>query len=236
MPEILFEPSNHVYTVDGIQRPSATQILSTAGLIDTDWFTDEARERGRVVHKACHYLLENDLEDAWLETSSHAGYVRACSAFMREAGLQPQLVEHRVYNTQYGYCGTLDLTATRGTATVLTDWKTGAAAYWHQIQTVGYAACFEHPRKYHRMTVHLRQDGTYKVTEHRASDFAQDWITMQAALVIFQSKQRAGVGVDETRTKVREVMRAYPSANQSGSRIAEMQPSHVSGSEPERQQ
>jgi hypothetical protein len=190
MPEILFDAEAHRYTVDGIVRPSVTQILGAAGLVDTDWFTAAACLRGRVVHQACHYMLEQDLDEHWLETSPYAGYLRAAATFMQEARLRTELVEHRVFHEQLGYCGMLDLTASRETARLLVDWKTGGPYGWHGMQTTAYSACFEHPRKFHRMTVHLRADGKYSVTEHRAADFTQDWRDFQAALVIWQRKNR----------------------------------------------
>ena len=39
-----------------------TEVIRLAGLIDTAWLMDEARDRGSAVHMAAHYLDENDLE------------------------------------------------------------------------------------------------------------------------------------------------------------------------------
>ena len=58
---IQFDEAAHVYTVAGVERPSVTQILKDAGLIDTTWYTDEARQRGRAVHLAAQFLDEDDL-------------------------------------------------------------------------------------------------------------------------------------------------------------------------------
>ena len=60
-PVIVFDEGAHVYKVNDRVVPSVTQIIYAAGLVDDTWFTDEARNRGRIVHTASHYLDENDL-------------------------------------------------------------------------------------------------------------------------------------------------------------------------------
>ena len=79
---VQFDESAHVYTVARVQRPSVTQILKDAGLIDTTWYTDEARERGRAVHLATQFLDEDDLDwDTVLP--QYGGYLAAWERFKR---------------------------------------------------------------------------------------------------------------------------------------------------------
>ena len=53
-----FEPTHHVYKLDGVELPSVTQILSDCSL--TPWYPDADRkilfEPWTAVHKACELL------------------------------------------------------------------------------------------------------------------------------------------------------------------------------------
>jgi hypothetical protein len=182
--------ASHEYTVNGIVRPGVTTVLKAAGLIDDQWYTEASRRRGTAVHAACHYLDEDDLPESWLESSPHAGYVRAWVNFRKETGFRPSLIEHRVFHKKLGYCGTLDrLGSFRSSEpdTVL-DIKTGEAQRWHRIQLAAYANCLDVPGRYRRMTVLLRTDETYAIVEHHPRQFREAMNVFNAALVIYGEK------------------------------------------------
>jgi len=191
MSHIAFNAERHEYTVDGRAFDSVTQILSGAGLIETEWRSEAAMARGRAVHVATHYLDEDDLDPQWMETSPFAGYVRAWERFKSETQFTPELIEHRVFNAKLGYCGTLDRTGSFAGNPVraLADIKTGPPETWHRIQTAAYAACFEKPAAFRRMTIHLQRDGNYFIKEYHPKDFAETMNVFHAALIINQERK-----------------------------------------------
>jgi hypothetical protein len=117
--------------------PSVTEIL--APWIDSQWFTEESRERGQAVHAACHsYIIGRyviPLPGAW------RGYLdsfkRWCDRF------EPTLIlaEKRLKDETLGFCGQPDLIVngppTNGIR--LIDIKTGVAFqnYW-KLQVAAY--------------------------------------------------------------------------------------------------
>lgn len=193
---VRFDAPTHVYTVAGFERPSVTQILKDAGLIDTTWYTDEARERGRAVHFATQFLDEDDLE--W-ETvlPKYRGFVQAWERFKRESHFQigrdsegNLLIEYRLFHPVSGYCGMLDRLGTIGSAEYLLDIKTGDSQDWHGYQLAAYSQCLPNPHSRKRMTVHLRANGAYSTREHELAKFAYDWQVFAAATVVWQAKHR----------------------------------------------
>lgn len=190
-PVIEFDEVAHRYVVGGVERPSVTQVIYQAGLIDDRWWSEEARNRGKAVHIACHYLDEGDLDIESVD-EAHRLYVRAWERFKADARFTPKLIEHRIFHPTYGYCGTLDRTGTiEGGATILLDIKTGLAERWHGIQLAGYANSFDKPGRFRRLTVLLRRDGTYKVHEYSATEYRDHWNTFRACLAISNFKQEA---------------------------------------------
>ncbi|HEX5431517.1 MAG TPA: hypothetical protein VFW83_06100 [Bryobacteraceae bacterium] len=191
MSEIVFDELRHEYTVGGIVRPSVTQILKAAGLIEEDWYSVEARDRGKAVHIAAHYADEHDLDISWRETSPYAGYLAAWEKFQTDAGFIPELVEYRVFNRAFGYCGTLDRTGILEAETVtnaVVDLKTGGVEEWHRVQLAAYCAAFERPMRFRRINVYLNPDGTYRVREYAAGSFRADFAVFAAAVAIWNFK------------------------------------------------
>ena len=186
----------HLYTAAGVERPSVTQILKDAGLIDTTGHTEEARERGKAVHLATQFLDEDDLD--WnTVVPNYRGYVQAWERFKTESRFQigrdasgKLLIEYRLFHSVSGYCGTLDRLGTIGTAEYLIDIKTGDAEEWHGYQIAAYSQCLPNPHSRKRMTVHLRASGSYSTREHALTAFPYDWQVFAAAAVVWHAKHR----------------------------------------------
>ena len=192
---IQFDAARHIYTVDGTVRPSVTHILDEVGLIDLEWCTEAAKNRGKAVHAACHYWDESDLDESWIRTSPYANYLGAWQRFRDESGFVPELREHRVFNQQYGYCGTLDRTGKmRGAKKCLDliDIKTGQRDDWHGLQLAAYSAALPNPRQYRRLNVYLRDTGKYTVHEHPIGNYAEDVGDFLAAARVFFRQQKKG--------------------------------------------
>ena len=193
---VQFDQAAHVYTVAGVQRPSVTQILKDAGLIDTTWYTDEARERGRAVHLATQFLDEEDLDWDTVLTQ-YRGYVEGWQRFKQESHFQigrdsnrKLLIEYILFQPVSGYCGMLDRLGTIGTTEYLIDIKTGDPQDWHGYQLAAYSQCVPNPHSRNRMTVHLRANGSYSTREHALTAFPYDWQVFAAAAVVWHAKHR----------------------------------------------
>jgi len=191
-----FDEQEHIYTVDGVLRPSVTQTLKEAGLIDVHWYTDEARLRGKAVHAACQFLDEDDL-DGDTVVPEYQGYVRAWETFKRETGFRISrdpdghlLSEYRMYHPGFGYCGTLDRQGTIGKNDYILDIKTGGPEEWHAYQLAGYSQCFSNALARKRLTVHLKANGRYTTREYAPDRFASDWQVFSASVVIWQAKNK----------------------------------------------
>jgi hypothetical protein len=194
--DIELDEEHHVYKVSSIVRPSVTQVLKDAGLIDTHWYTEEARLRGKAVHAACQFLDEDDLD--W-ETvlPAYQGYVQGWAKFKRDSGFQigrdgegRPLVEYRLYHPVFGYCGTLDRQGAIGSAEYLVDLKTGTPEEWHGYQLAGYSQCLPDALSRKRMTVHLKANGRYTTHEYGLDRFACDWQVFSASVVVWQAKNK----------------------------------------------
>jgi len=59
---IQFDVETHTYTDDFGVVPSVTQVLTRAGMIDTQWFTPEAAERGTNVAKMTEFFDDGELD------------------------------------------------------------------------------------------------------------------------------------------------------------------------------
>lgn len=150
----------HLYLVDGRPVRSVTQILKGQGIIDTQWFTDEARIRGQLVHEITAMM---DLEKA--ETINTGrwdlfAYVFAWKLFCQETGFKFDAVEKIVYSEDGNYAGMYDRSGTIGGEPWLIDIKTGQHQRWHGLQLAAYtrAAGFSGWR---RAVVHLNKKGKY---------------------------------------------------------------------------
>lgn len=191
-PVVGFDAERHEYQVDGVIRPSVTQILKGAGFIQDDWYSDAARNRGSAVHAACHYLDENDLAMDTL-APEYAGYVEAWELFKNQADVEIELRESRVYHPLYGYAGTLDRTLRlrKHPRRWVVDIKTGQEEDWHALQTAAYAGTFENGGALCRMAVYLRKDGTFTTREFMPSDFRVDFMDFLAAVRVDSRKVKA---------------------------------------------
>jgi hypothetical protein len=130
------EPT-HQYFIDGVEVPSVTTILKSAGIIDDRFYTEAGRERGTAVHLACQLLDEDDLDfDSVAEEIS--GYLKAYQAFKKDSGFKPLKIEEGVYNRVYQYAGRYDRLGEIDGKIVLMDIKTGAIPKWVELQLLGY--------------------------------------------------------------------------------------------------
>ncbi len=160
---ISFDEANHLYALNGVPVPGVTSILTGLNLIDTKWFTPASRFRGKAVHAAIQFWLEDDLD--WNSLSPGlVGYVRSAIRFIETIGLEVARVETLLGSAVHGFCGTGDVIGkVRGEPTV-PDWKSGEVLPVTGYQLSGYEICLreENPAldRWRRIGVPLQKDGS----------------------------------------------------------------------------
>lgn len=167
------------------QLPHVTEILKRAGLVNADWFTEEARDRGSAVHTAAHFLDESDLDWESVDPSV-VPRLRQYQRFLDEVKPEILSIEESVVNETLQYCGRLDRRVKINGDTGILDLKGPGRAPWQAIQCSLYAACFTQPMK--RWTLHL-DDERYQLIQHKGR---RDWEIAKAALVLAAWKEANG--------------------------------------------
>lgn len=190
---VLDEASHTYRTADGKPLVGATELMKALGFIgDTSFYTDEARDRGRRVHKACHFDSEGDL-DARAFKRQNPGewpYVAAWRRFRTETGYRPVLSEQAVCSPLYGVAGTLDsfgMGPGGADDWWLIDLKSGAAPWWVRYQLAIYALCL--PFRPKRFALELKPNGTYKLQPMKRP-WAHDPVVTAAAKVYWAIKTK----------------------------------------------
>jgi len=194
-----FDPMPHQYWLepDGIELPSVTTALKSAGLIDYSMIPQDvlqnASARGTAVHMALQFLDEETLDLEALDFDL-VGYVIAYQQFCQDTGFVPAMIEQRVWSPQWRYAGTLDRTGTMGADLACLDFKTGLVMPAHALQLAAYTMCLPDPRRFRRIALKLNGDGTYRVHEFPGKELRQDFDVFLAALACHN--WRAVKGVD----------------------------------------
>lgn len=140
-PALRLDEAAHTAHLGDRELIRVTTALAEAGLIDTTWFTEDSRTRGRYLHDAISLHHQCDLDEDGLDEVLRpfwGGYL----AFLSESGFEALAVEQPVYDEQAGYAGRYDLFGRLPnlppTAYDLVDVKTGRAAAWVKVQTAAY--------------------------------------------------------------------------------------------------
>lgn len=148
-----------------------------------------ALERGRFVHTATQLDDEDDLDESTLGDELPP-YVAAWRKFRADMGFTSfDLIEHRMYDPQLGFAGTLDRFISA--SGILIDIKTNLAPWWVRIQLSAYKHMLDqqYPGGVRRMAVELHRNGTYRVIEFPIVDHRHDFQTFVAALRVWQEKE-----------------------------------------------
>ena len=172
-----FDPATHTYAIDGRPIPSVTQVLACAGLSADFHFLDRAvldhkRQIGTALHKALHYYLENDLDEASLDPEVR-GRFGAFEQFCKDTGFKAREAETTIWAMLSGmpYAGTLDVLGVMRSQPYLIDFKCsdGQPHYSWAVQTAAYAHGISPPLhppfRWLRASLQLFADGSYKFHE-----------------------------------------------------------------------
>jgi len=154
-----------------------TTVLAEAGLIDTAWFTEHAREKGSAVHLATQFLDEGDLNWSTVEPDVLAR-VRQYQKFLDEVKPEILAVEESVRNEALQYQGQLDRRVRINGREGIIDIKGPCESAWNGAQLAAYASCFLRPLARWNLYLH---DDRYRLIERKDR---KDWELFKAALVI----------------------------------------------------
>jgi hypothetical protein len=179
-----FHEASHTYALDGTNYPSVTQILQDTGFIDTRWYDEWSREKGKHGHRATALYDIGELDESSLDPIL-LPYLSAWKRFRYDAGFIPSEVEQPQINTVLGFAGTPDRVGTcRHIECWIIDLKLGKPEPWAAIQTSAYRLLIGSP--YKRAALHLMGNGNYKLYPHNDR---QDMAIFQSALACYQWKR-----------------------------------------------
>lgn len=187
MPRIELEPAAHIYQVDGRHTPGVSEVLQDAGLIDRRWFTDGGAERGKMVHVACQYLAEGDLD--WASVSPMLmPYLEAYQLWLKQGEFRTEHAERHYYSEALDYCGTPDVVGCWRDRLTVVDFKSGQVPAWTVFQLAAYGnLVFEDTGVEPTiMSVQLGNNGRYKTTQYVDRNA---WNVFKAALVLYRAKR-----------------------------------------------
>lgn len=160
--ELTFDPTSHQYFLDGRKILNVTKILRLCGVIDDRFYNEEARIRGTIVHKCCHYLAENDLDWNTVDPAL-IGYIKAYLKFLTDSGFVPNECEKKIYHPTLYYACTPDQIGDGGRDQII-ELKTGHMPKWTGLQ-LALQAMARFPERYYeiaRVGVELHEDETYR--------------------------------------------------------------------------
>lgn len=181
----IFDEEAHAYTTpEGVPLISVTQSLVAAGIIDTQWFNEQAAWRGTVVHRCCELWDLGVLKESSVDPDA-LGYLDSWREWCHRTGFKPKRVEQPTYHPQYLYAGTPDV----DNDSMDVDRKTGASAPWHALQLALYSNFHPNARARRRITVRLQPNGK-PITNEYTKDYAANLSVGLSAVTIAKWKRR----------------------------------------------
>ena len=161
--QIHFDEASHIYFLNGIVTPSVTEVIRAAGQVNTQWCSEEDRDRGTEIHANILELIKTGKTK-----TRYPDHIEAWKRFRDECEVRVLDAEKIVHSREYGFAGRLDIRCDMfGVSSCVLDIKTGIVADWVRLQVAGYRIALKSMGVETRggFAVHLRADGTYKVTE-----------------------------------------------------------------------
>ena len=121
--------------------PRVTAVLAEMGFIaGVEFMPEEAKIRGRILHKIFQYDLEGVLNESTID-SRLMGYYDGFKKFKVETDFVPLELEVPVEHPLLLYRGTPDCIGKINGDLAVIDWKSGAKQKWHPLQLAAYRAC-----------------------------------------------------------------------------------------------
>lgn len=164
MSKLTFNEEKHIYKLNGYRILSITDVIKDNGFIDEDWYTEEARQRGIVVHSAAALDDHGCLDISSLHPDLR-GYLESWRKLRRHLGFEILDIEAILYNPLYLYAGRPDRRIELFGWEHVIELKTGNPAAWHGYQTAAQDILFgPYSRGFRkRAGAHLQRDGSMAV-------------------------------------------------------------------------
>ena len=182
-----FEKSTHTYVAldTGEVLPSITQILETAGTIDTRWFTQASRDRGTAVHNWTMDIDFDVLPSLDSVEDELRPYLSAYQMFKSIERPVMLAIEVPAVHSVFRFGGRIDRQVRMRKRSGVLEIKTGGVQRSHMLQTALQAMLMSEEtgipaETLGRWTVYLRKlgkdstRGRFSLEEHRdPADFAE---------------------------------------------------------------
>ena len=185
---VSFDEATHCYEIDGQKVPSVTGILTAMNFVDSQWFTDYARDRGKLVHRIIHWYIAGELDESTIDPALQ-GYFDAWRRFEEETGFVSTATEKPLASLLHRFCGTPDHIGTLNGQETVCDVKTGAIFPHVGLQLAAYELLAGRPLK--RYGLALKADGRYSLKQFTDR---QDRQIFLAALACYQWQHNNGRG------------------------------------------
>lgn len=162
-----FDRNCHLFRLDGRLIPSITQAMLSAGLIDTTWFSEYARDRGSAIHLATAYFDLGVLDADYLD-GAQAGYLEAWDLCCREHGCRwvEGGIEQIVYSVPLQLAGIIDRNGFWEGDPAVVEIKTGELLLSAGIQLQLQSEMLP-PGSRRRIAVRLYENGRYEWKEFK---------------------------------------------------------------------
>jgi hypothetical protein len=194
MTDLIFDPTEHTYTVGTQRVPGVTATL--APLVDYSMIPKAVLERAQQLGTAVHRMTElYDLDDLDEEGLSDEllPFLTAWRKFRAETGFVPELIEKRFHHPALRFAGTLDRTGLISGRRALVDIKkmltlgpvvgVQLAAYAELCRVNGHEV-------QDRYGLGLRKDGTYRLVPFTDKG---DWPVFLSLLTLRNYKDKHGL-------------------------------------------
>jgi len=160
-----FRLEDHSYWLDGVRLPSVTTILKAEGFIDAAFYDEYSRDRGSMVHLACHLDDMGDLDESSVDPVIKP-YLKAYRSFKEQSGFIASISEEPMASATYRFAGTPDkIGSFKDITCAIIDLKTGSVAPWASLQLALYQVLVGSP--YKRYSLQLTKDGKYRLKEYK---------------------------------------------------------------------
>lgn len=187
-PELSFEESKHIYTLNGQRIPAVSTIMKPLSQalykgVDEEVLNKAAR-RGTIVHNAIENYVRFGIEDIEPE---YEEYFDAFMSWYEDVKPKTLANECKVYHKTLRYAGTADMPVEIGGERIMVDFKTSAQVnkMLTGVQLEAYAKAYEsHGVNFDgKAILHLKPNGKYSWIYYDKNDTGS-WEVFGALVVV----------------------------------------------------
>lgn len=181
-----------------LKWPRVTEVLKSAGVVDTRFYTEAGRDAGTALHEAAALDDAGDLDEDSVDPIIR-GKLEAWRRFREQNFFIPLASEAGLFHPTYKYRGTADrigVFAANRKRLVVIDLKPSRER-WHALQLWAYAECV--PLNFMRdggkvgfpelISVQLSANGAYKMHHWTVHELSNSRAAFLGALAIYNWKE-----------------------------------------------